>query len=315
MHQIIRATAVLAAAGLALTGCATTTADAAPTANVEHTTVTVEHAQGSTEVALNPETVLTFDMASLDTLDTLGIDVAGVPQANIPSYLDQYSGADYLNIGTLFEPDYEAVAAADADLIIVAGRSAAVYEELAKIAPTIDLTVDNTDYLPSFAERAATLGHIFDKTAEVETALAKIESTIDKARSVTADAGTGLLIMTNGGEVSAFGADSRFGWLFTELGLTPAVDNVDAATHGDPISFEFILEANPDWLFVIDRDSALGTTDGESAEQILDNDIVGKTTAWTSGQVAYLDSTDWYIVMSGLTAVDNMVNSVIDTLS
>ena len=33
---------------------------------------------------------------------------------------------------------------------------------------------------------------------------------------------------------------------------------IQADTHGQQISFEYILEKNPDWLFVIDRDAGIG---------------------------------------------------------
>ncbi len=64
-----------------------------------------------------------------------------------PEYLKKYQGDDYAKVGTLFEPDYEAVNAAEPDLIIVGGRSAAKYAALKKIAPTVDLTVDARNFI------------------------------------------------------------------------------------------------------------------------------------------------------------------------
>ncbi|RYE79778.1 MAG: hypothetical protein EOP19_19750, partial [Hyphomicrobiales bacterium] len=80
----------------------------------------IKHAQGETKVVRNPQKVITFDYASLDTLDALGVDIAGLPGSNLPHYLGQYGDAKYIKVGTLFEPDYEAIAAAQPDLIIVA---------------------------------------------------------------------------------------------------------------------------------------------------------------------------------------------------
>ena len=104
--------------------------------------IVVKHTKGETTLPSTPEKVLVFDMASLDTLHTLGVEVDGVPSGAKPDYLSKYSGGDTLNIGSLFEPDYEAVSAAKPDLIIVGGRSSAKFEDLAKIAPTIDLTIE-----------------------------------------------------------------------------------------------------------------------------------------------------------------------------
>ncbi|GAA1058750.1 siderophore ABC transporter substrate-binding protein [Agromyces bracchium] len=312
--RIIGTTALVSLATLALASCASgSAAETQPTADAA-TEITVEHAQGETVVPVNPETVIVFDIASLDTLDALGVEVAGVPKDNLPDYLDAYASEDVLNAGTLFEPDYEAVNAAAPDLIIVANRSAEALPELSKIAPTIDLSLDWTDYLASFEQNVETLGEIFGAEDEAAEALAEIDDKIAEAQEATADAGAGLIVLTSGGEITAFGPGSRFGWLHDELGLTPVIEDVEAATHGDPVSNEFILEANPDWLFVVDRDAAIGEG-GAAAEQILDNEVVAGTTAWSEDQVVYLDAQAWYVVMSGLTAVNTMVDEVIEGLS
>jgi iron complex transport system substrate-binding protein len=75
------------------------------------------------------------------------------------------------------------------------------------------------------------------------------------------------------------------------------------------ISSEFILETNPDWLYVIDRDAAIGEK-GASAQQLLDNELVRQTKAWKAGHVVYLDPVAWYIVGDGLTALQSMADEV-----
>ena len=90
--------------------------------------------------------------------------------------------------------------------------------------------------------------------------------------------------------------------LFDEMGFTPAVTGTDTGTHGQAISHEFIMETNPDWLFVVDRDAAIGQ-EGQSAQQFLDNPLVRGTTAWERGQVVYLDPMAWYLVGGGVQAL------------
>ncbi len=309
----------LSAAAILLAGCATTQAPVGSAPSTEPsaapTEITVTHAQGETVVPVNPKTVLVLDFGVLDTLDALDIDVAGVPKQNLPKYLSSYAGDAYIDLGTLKEPNYEAVNAAAPDLIIVAQRSAAALPELSNIAPTIDLTTDPTDYLNSFRTNAEVLGDIFEKQDDVDTAFAAIDEKIADVQKLTPDAGTGLIVMTSAGEVTAFGPGSRFGWLHTELGLSAAVPDVDASTHGDPISFEFIREANPDWLFVVDRDVAIGEPGGTAALAVLDNEVVAGTTAWKTNQVVQLDGTAWYIVIAGLTAINTMIDEVSDALA
>jgi iron complex transport system substrate-binding protein len=269
--------------------------------------IVVKHAQGETTLPGVPTRVVTFDLAALDTLDALGIDIVGLPGTNLPEYLKHYGADGYTKVGSLFEPDYEAVNGLAPDLIIVAARSSAALPELAKIAPTIDLTNDWTRFADAIKDNARILGQVFGRSAEVEAEIAVLDEKIATARAAAADAGTGLVVLTAGGEVTAFGPGSRFGWIYDTAGVEPAVEGVAAATHGDAVSFEFILEANPDWLFVIDRDAATGTG---GAAAILDNELVAQTNAVKNGHVVYVDPVRSYIVNGGLPAFTQLVDDI-----
>ena len=276
--------------------------------------LTVTHAQGELEIDGVPETVIVFDLATLDTLDALGVEVDGVPGGNLPPYLRHFADAGAIPVGTLFEPDYEAVAAAGADLIIVGGRSAAKYSDLAKIAPTIDLSTNRDDYLASARRNVETLGKIFAKEEEAEARLAALDGSVAKLRTEASEAGRVLVLLTTGGRMSAHGPGSRFGIIYDDYGLTPAVEGLDTGNHGQAMSNEFILETNPDWLFVVDRDAAIGR-EGNSAQQVLDNELVRQTTAWQEDQIVYLDPASWYLVGGGLTAMQSSVDQITQALS
>lgn len=308
------------AAALSLTACSSSD-DTAATGAGENTpdtataeTVTVSHAQGDTEVPLNPETVVTFDIGVLDTLTELGIEPDGVPQDFLPDYLSQYADEGTFNAGSLFEPDFEAVNAADPDLIIVSARSSESYQELSEIAPTIDLTLDSADFVNSFTQQTQTLASVFGRENEAAEALTALETRVMEVREQAAGAGSGLIVLTSGGEVSAYGAGSRFGLIHDVLGVAPADEDITAETHGEVVSFEYIAETDPDWLFVVDRDVATGDGQTGGAEQVLDNELVGQTTAWQQDQVVYLDPVSWYIVGGGLHSVDGMISQIHDAL-
>jgi iron complex transport system substrate-binding protein len=256
--------------------------------------------------------VIVLDLATLDNLDRLGVKVSGVPTlVTAPDFLKKYQSDDYPKVGTLFEPDYEAINAAEPDLIIVGGRSAAKYPELAKIAPTIDLTVSAKDLIGGTEANVEKLGQIFGKEAEAKAEIEKLNADVAALKQKTAGKGTGLLILTTGGKMSAYGPGSRFGMLHDAYGVTPAAaDLTTKGNHGQPISQEFILKTNPDWLFVIDRDAAIGR-EGNSAQQVLDNDLVRQTTAAKKDQIVYLKSQNWYLVGGGL----NGLHGTIDQLS
>src|SRR4051794_38311975 len=213
---VLSATALLA---LAACGGGEPTAEAATTTGGE---VTVAHAQGETTVPVDPETVVVFDVGVLSTLDSLGVEVAGVPDAVFPGSLAEYGEDSVPKVGSLFEPDYEAVNALQPDLIIVGGRSAAVYPQLAEIAPTLDLSVNSADFLASFEERTTALAAVFGAEDEVAERLDALRARIGEVHEAAAGAGDGLFVMTSAAELSAYGPNTRFGLVYDELGLTPA---------------------------------------------------------------------------------------------
>lgn len=300
--------AVLAACG-ADKEAADSNKASADSEKTETETVTVTHELGETPVDKNPEKVVVFDFGILDSMDKLGIDaVAGVPQGNIPGYLEKFADTEkYENVGTLKEADFEAIHAMNPDLIIISGRQAAMYEEFSDIAPTIHLGVDTAKYMESFESNMTTLGEIFGKEDEVKEELAAIETQIEGVKASATDE-KALIVLANEGKVSAYGAASRFGIIHDVFGVQQADEGIEASTHGQSISFEYILETNPDLIFVIDRNAAVGND--ASAKDSLENELVQKTTAYQEDKIIYLDPDYWYLSGGGLQSVSQMVTDI-----
>ncbi|MEK3889789.1 siderophore ABC transporter substrate-binding protein [Bacillus sp. FSL K6-3431] len=276
---------------------------------VEAKELTITHELDETKVPVNPKKVVVFDFGSLDTLDKLGVEVAALPKTNIPKYLEKYEDEKYENVGSLKEPDFEKIHALDPDLIIISGRQSDMYEEFKEIAPTIYLGVDTSRYMESFAENAKTIGKIFSKEAEVEEQLSVINEDIEKLnKEASTLEGKSLIVLANEGKVSAYGPSSRFGIIHDVFGFEPADSSIEVSTHGQSVSFEYILEKNPGYLFVIDRGAAV---DGESAaKDIIENDLVKGTDAYKDGKIIYLDPDFWYLSGGGLESVSQMVKEV-----
>lgn len=272
--------------------------------------ITVATARGEVTLPEKPEKVVVFDLAALDTLDALGVSVHGVPGSNIPPSLEKYMAADYTKVGSLFEPDYEAVNALEPDLIIVGARSAAKFEDLARLATTIDMSTDPKDYAGSIRRNALTLGRIFGKEDIAKALVGKLEASIAALREKAKGKGRALVLLTTGGKISAYGPGSRFGQLHDQYGMAAADPSLDVATHGQAVSFEYILKTNPDWLFVVDRDAAIGNNSGQPAARLLDNELVAKTNAWKNGRVVYLDPVKMYLTASGIRAEQGVVDEI-----
>lgn len=306
-------TAAVALSIAALTGCGAETSGQEPTETAGETqesqSVSISHAQGTVDVPVNPETVYVFDLGVLDSLEALGIDADGVPDAVFPQSLAKYEDDSFAKIGSMKEPDFEAIAAGEPDLIIISGRTAGAFEELNKIATTIDLSVDAAQPLVSFEEQATSLGKIFDRQDEVATRLGEIEEQIAATKVKGEEAGKGLIVLTSAGEITAYGPGSRFGLIHDELGVPAAAEVKHDGAHGEAISFEFIKEANPDYLFVVDRDAAMGTA-GDAAAAVLDNELVAATDAAKNENIVYLDASGWYMVGYGLNNLPAMIASI-----
>lgn len=265
----------------------------------------VETYAGKVTVEGTPSKVAVFDIAALDTLLAIGVMPAGIPSNLYLSELSGLKGKAEV-VGDIFEPDLEALSALQPDLIIVGGRSSGKEKQTVKVAPSLDMTMDGVDVVDQARARARTYGAIFGKQAEAERAAADFDAALARARAAVQGKGKGLILMTNGPKITAYGVDSRFGWVHKALDLPPAVDDVQAATHGEPVSFEFIAKANPDWLLVLDRAAAIGAND-QNARATLDNALVAGTKAWKSGQVIYLPSADFYIAAGGLKATERVL--------
>ncbi|MFY2561758.1 siderophore ABC transporter substrate-binding protein [Corallococcus terminator] len=263
---------------------------------------TVKHVQGTSVVPLNPQRVVVFDLAALDILQALEVNVLGVAGEQFPHHLAPFADAKYPRMGTLFEPNYEALHAAKPDLIITGGRSSAKYANLSKIAPTVDLPMSGTNYIDTVVANTELLASIFNKEEKGRALVADLRASIAKLKETTATRGKGLVVLVTGGRISAYGPGSRFGVLHGDFGVPVAAEGLNASLHGEVIGSEFIREKNPDWLFVIDRDAGMGQRGG--AQQVLDNELVQQTSAWKSGQVVYLDPMTTYLIGGGIQAVE-----------
>lgn len=299
---------------LAVTGCSSknqevNTETSEPQAELENETITIEHSLGEAMVKKNPKNIIVFDYATLDTLDKMGVEIKGLPKSNIPTFLEQFNDDKYEDVGTLFEPNFEKIFELEPDVIFVSGRQAEVYDELAKIAPTIYLEVDGANYLDSVTKNLNILGDIFDKKDFVEKELAELNKEVEEINTKVKEiGGNALVVLANDGAISAYGEGSRFGIVHKEFGFEPVDKNIEVSKHGQNITFEYILEKNPDYIFVIDR---AATTGGSvSAEQVFDNEIVKQTNAYKNDKIIYLSSQVWYVASGGLGGTKIMIEDI-----
>ncbi|MBV7388361.1 siderophore ABC transporter substrate-binding protein [Pasteurellaceae bacterium TAE3-ERU1] len=271
--------------------------------------VTVQSVQGAQTVPQNPQRIAVFDFGALDTIATLGGNVVALPKATaLPAYLNAFAGEQYRDVGSLKEPNFEVLNEVAPDLSIISARQAKVEQRFAEIAPVYYSGIDILQFYPSFQQNVRNIATILNKSAQADEKLNALDAQVQAIRAKS-QGKTALVLLVNESKLSTYGDASRFGLIFQGYGFTPADKNIKASTHGMSVSFEYVLEHNPDYIFVIDRTAAI-TEKKDNAKTVLNNDIIKRTKAYQHGHIVYLDAANWYLAMGGLQSMQAMNDEV-----
>lgn len=277
--------------------------------------IEVTHELGTTVLEEAPKNVVVLDFGALDILSEMDVNIVGLPKSGtLPEYLDEYSAEQYTNVGSVKEPDLETINELNPDLIVMAGRMADYYEDFSQIAPTVYVNSNGADYINSFNSTVTMFGDIFDKEDKATEIITEVADKVEEAKAEIEKLNTNAsIVMVNGRNISAYGADSRFGLIHNELGFAPADENIENSTHGQEVAFEYLVETNPQYLFVVDRNSITGSED-ITAESIIENELTMQTDAYKNGNIVYLNSVNWYTVSGGYTSTLSMINEVLEAV-
>jgi len=313
-------TVIAAVVGLMLTGCSnssnntSTTPTTAPTsapvtseptsAPVEAATVEITDIHGTVTVPVNPKNVVALDNRTFETLADWGIKLAAVPKGVMPGDSSYVSDASVQDIGNHSEPNLEIIAAVDPELVIVGQRFASYYEDIKALVPNaavIDLSFDVSEesgtpgdnLVNGLKNSTIALGQIFDKNEEAQQLVADFDKSIEDAKAAYNGTDTIISVVVSGGEIgfSAPRSGRVWGPMYEIFGWTSALE-VDGSTsdhQGDDISVEAIAQSNPDWIFVLDRDAAISSTENAvPAMDVINNSpALQNTTAVTKEQIVY----------------------------
>ena len=283
------------------------------------TEVTITSLNGSGEkadltVPYDPQRLAILDMASLDILNALGVGdrVVGTADTSL-EYLQDYISDEIENLGTIKEADLEAVMACEPDVIFIGGRLASSYDALSEIAPVVYLSTDTElGVVESVRQNATTIASLFGLEAQVDELMADFDSRI-QALAENAAGHTAIVGLVTSGSFNVLGNDGRCSMIGREIGYENiGVDaEIDTSTHGNEASFEFIVEKDPDYIFVLDRDAAIQTEGAQLAQEIMENELVMGTRAYQDGHIVYLaHPAVWYTAEGGITALDLMLQDL-----
>ena len=271
------------------------------------------------EVPYDAQRIAVMDMAALDILDSLGLGdrVVGSSSTSL-DYLQEYVTNDEIaDLGTIKEADMEAVMSCEPDVIFIGGRLAQSYDALSEIAPVVYLSTDTEIGLVKSVEKnAKKIASMFGLEDDVKDLMNGYDARIEKLKAF-AEGKSAIIGMCTSGGFNVLGNDGRCALIGNEVGFENiGVDaNVDTSTHGNEASFEFVVEKNPDYIFVLDRDAAIGTDGAQLAKDIMENELIMGTDAYKDGKIVYLEHPAvWYTAEGGVNALGFMLEDLENAL-
>lgn len=267
------------------------------------------------EVPFDLKRVAVMDMAALDILEQLGLEerVVGASDTSL-DYLEKYMEKEQVAaLGTIKEADMEAVMASEPDVIFIGGRLAKSYDALSEIAPVVYLSIDTQlGTLESVRKNAGIIASIFGLEEQADQLLEGFEERLAALAGFSTDK-TAIVGMVTSGGFNVLGNDGRCSLISREAGFENiGVDaEIDTSTHGNEASFEFVVEKEPDYVFVLDRDAAVGTEGAKLAQEIMENELIMGTEAYRNGNLIYLSNPAvWYTAEGGIRALDQMIGDL-----
>ncbi|MFW6174563.1 MAG: ABC transporter substrate-binding protein, partial [Chloroflexota bacterium] len=285
----------------------TQAAEASPTASTpassgETGTRTVEHAMGATDVPVDPQRVVVLDMGEMDMALALGVQPVGAalynPDQEFAEYLQPRIDG-YTRVGTVSEPDLEAIAALDPDLIISnKTRHEDIYDELSRIAPTVFAEALGADWKPQFETVARALGRE-DRHAEVMGEYWDHIDRFQEAMGDRLDETHVTVVRSFPDHVRLYMKDSFIGTIIEDAGL-PRPEPQDKDKFMEEISAERTRDLAADVIFEL----YWNPSEGEQLSQITENPLWDQLAAVEAGQVYEMDDEVWGTGLGPMAAME-----------
>jgi iron complex transport system substrate-binding protein len=243
--------------------------------------VTVEAANGPVEIAAQPERIVSLSATATEMLFAIDAGEQVVAVDDTSNYPPSAPITDL----SAYEPNVEAIAAYDPDLVVISDD----IESLSASLETLDIPVliepaaaDLGDTYDQIEDLGAATGHPSEARRLVGSMTADIEQVVLGPLSST-DAPTYYYEL----DPTFFTATSGtfIGELYSMLGLRNIADPADKDGSGYPqLSAEYIVKADPDLIFLADTKCC-----GESAETVGERPGWDRISAVRTGSVVELD--------------------------
>ncbi|WP_448615116.1 ABC transporter substrate-binding protein [Modestobacter sp. URMC 112] len=297
-----RAGALLLTAAVTLTACGGTDTEgvaAEPTADSR----TVVHALGETVVEGTPERVVVLDTGELDAVLALGVTPVGSVRTDasdtLPAYITDagVDPADIADVGTIAEPDLEAIAALDPDLILTNRvRHEDITDQLSAIAPTVYAEAIGETWQENLLLDAEALG----LTAEAEKLLTAYEQRAAEVGALfgdPADTEVSIVRFLDGSAARLYGEGSFIGAVLADVGFSrPELQRTDETFV--EVSLEEISRADADLVFY----SSYGEEGGAVVDQVTTGRLWQGMPSVQQGRASEVSDDRWFLAIGPLGA-------------
>lgn len=251
----------------------------------------VVHNMGETCVPEHPERVVVLDTGHLDGALSLGVKPIGSVEAfagaGFPAYLDGMTEGIAV-VGTIAEPNLEAILALNPDLILSATlRHEAIYPQLAAIAPTVfteSVGVVWKENLELFAEALNRHDLLDIRWAEYNARVAAIRSAVP-----VQDIEVSIIRFVSG--------QNRLMQRGSFIGTV--IDDIGFARPESQRSEEFMLTISQEQIDLVDGDVIFVSYYGDPGETemsaFLDSPLWQTLSAVQNGNVYEVDDDHWFL--------------------
>jgi iron complex transport system substrate-binding protein len=211
--------------------------------------VTIDAANGSVTIDEQPARVVSISPTATEMLFAIG---AGDQVVAADSYSNYPSDAPTTDLSA-FEPNVEAIASYEPDLVVYADDAGDLQKSLDKLkipALSEPAAVTLNDVYDEMEQLGQATGHADEAAAANGDLRSKISSVVEDV----GDAGDGMSYYYELDDTFySVTSDTFIGNVLGELGLTNIADEAKGASSGYPqLSAEYIVDADPDLILLAD---------------------------------------------------------------
>ncbi len=250
--------------------------------------VSIKHELGTSEVPENPKRIVTLELSFVDALNGLGMKPVGIADDKKDDMIKKLVGKkiDYTSVGTRQQPNLEVISSLQPDLIIAdVQRHKGIYEDLKKIAPTIELKSRESDYeenLDAFQTIAKAVGkekESEERLNEHEKTLAELQDELKEEKGKTV-----MPAVVRDTSFQAHTSASYDGQFLEKIGFKNAIQDGEAYAE---MNLEQLSDVDPDVLILANNEGKLLTDEWK------DNPLWKNLKAVKNDQVYVVDRDLW----------------------